>query len=163
MYWAVAFLVLVRLAVAALPLPKLELLRPLARALERDNEGVLLWAAGDPVSWHLHLCSVVPAGAGAAAGALATSVRVRSREVSARLPRLLRASRRARPNSRLGFDTGLAALRCTAWLGAAKDRLAWGRPAGRLISAARTESAAGPLVREGLASLAERTRLGAWE
>ena len=161
--WALTFLVLLRLAVALLPLPRLALLRPLARALERDNEGVLLWAAGATVSWHLHLCSALAAGAGAAAGDLATSVRVRSRDVSARLPRLLRASRRARPNSRLGFGTGLAALRCTPWLGAAMERLAWGRLTGRLISAAATEATSGAFVREGLASLAERTRLGAWE
>jgi hypothetical protein len=127
------------------------------------NLALLLRAGAGSVSWHLHLCSALAPVAGAAAGALATSVRVRSRELSARLPRLLRASRRASTSSRLGLATGLAALRCTPWLGAARDRLAWGRLSGLLISAAGTEATSGAFVREGLASLAERTRLGAWE
>jgi hypothetical protein len=72
------------------------------RLAEREEEVSLV------VSWHLHLCSA--AGADAAFGAsLATSVRVRSFEVSARLPPRVMASRRDSTRSRLGFETRLPA------------------------------------------------------
>ena len=95
------------------------------------------------------------------------SLRVRSREVSARLPRRERASRRASTSSRLGLCTGRA-VRVTGVVGT----VSWGsRARGERVgvgdavvaTAARTEEGSGGavLVRVGRASSAERTRPGA--
>ena len=89
---------------------------------------------------------------------LAKSVRVRSREVSARLPRLERASRRESTRSRLGLAIGRAGLRRADGDGTARLRLGVGAGA----VAAATEAAglaAAAEVRVGRASSSERTRL----
>jgi len=137
-------------------------------------EGVLRVARG-LFSWQLHLCSLAGAAlamaAAAAAVAFFSSLRVRSREVSARLPRRDRASRRANTSSRLGLEIGRGV-----------ERLALGEAAGRegALEAAREAraerlgvaallagglltgagAATGELVRVGRASSAVRTRLG---
>ena len=90
---------------------------------------------------------------------LAKSVRVRSREVSARLPRLERASRRESTKSRLGLAIGRAGLRLADGDGTARLRLGVGTGA---LAAAATEAdglAAAAEVRVGRASSSERTRL----
>ena len=102
-----------------------------------------------------------------------SSLRVRSREVSARLPRRDKASRRASTNSRLGLAIGRGVERLASELGAALwreesndspglDALlelvgTGSRLTGGLL-AASTDSEA--LVRVGRASAAPRTRLG---
>ena len=113
------------------------------------------------------------------------SVRVRSRVVSARLPRFDRASRRASTNSRLGLLTGRPAARRegslaagelaaavlpakrSARVGALTAALRPGRPAGRREGslaagalACITSEGAGVVVRLGRESEAVRTRPG---
>ena len=110
--------------------------------------------------WHLHLASA--AGAWAFGAILARSVRVRSLEVSARLPRLERASRRASTKSLLGFAIGRAWLVRLEPVGAA--RLRWEAApraftAGAALATDAGASIAGA-VRVGRASSTERTRLG---
>ena len=114
-------------------------------------------------SWHLHLCSGSLAAAAGAGAAWARSVRVRSLEASARLPRRERASRRASTRSRLGLGTGRAVLLRTgeglpraATEGRLRDGVATG-----LTGAAAVGAAAGVTVRAGRASAAVRTRPGA--
>ena len=102
-----------------------------------------------------------------------SSLRVRSWEVSARLPRRDKASRRASTSSRLGLAIGRGVERRASELGVALRReespIAPGRDArlalvgagSRLtggLLAASTDSEA--LVRVGRASAAPRTRLG---
>ena len=117
-------------------------------------------AAASSRSWHLHGALTVAAGAGVA---WARSVRVRSLEESARLPRRERASRRASTRSRLGLATGRAALRRSgeglpraAAEGRPRDAVAKG-----VTGADAVGAAAGATVRAGWASAAVRTRPGA--
>jgi hypothetical protein len=157
---------------------RLEPFEPLGdalRALLKDRVGALARPRLAAVALLALRCSWQLqgfAGAGAAGAALPVprvaatprSVRVRSREVLARLPERLRASRRESTSSRLGLETGRGVRRGLA-LGA-DSVLAWGREetgadaaaAGRGLLVA---AAAGSWVREGRASATVRTRPGA--
>lgn len=168
------------------------LLPALARlASEAVREGIR--AAGEATevasrSWHLHLCSGAAAGEGEPVPRVVvrpSSVRLRSREVSARLPRFERASRRASTSSRLGLLTGrpaarregslaagelaTAVLSANRWarVGAFSTVVRLGRPAGRLDGSLAAGALAcissaeeGALVRLGRESDAVRTRPG---
>ena len=116
--------------------------------------------------WHLQGFSAAGATGAevAVAGAdFARSVRVRSVDESARLPRLERASRRASTRSRLGLAIGRAALRWLPLDGAARLRLGVAGAAARAgagLGAVGADSTAAAAVRVGRASSNERTRLG---
>jgi hypothetical protein len=94
-------------------------------------------------------------------------VRVRSLEVSARLPRLERASRRASTKSLLGFAIGRAWEVRLAPVGAARLRLeaatrglTAAAATGLAVATTDTEDCGAAAVRVGRASSTERTRLG---
>jgi hypothetical protein len=95
-------------------------------------------------------------------------LRVRSREVSARLPRRDRASLRASTNCRLGLAMGWAADRCPLAPGLVREREGTARALDPLevgaevvaAGASGEGAAAGGSVRVALASAALRTRTG---
>jgi len=95
-------------------------------------------------------------------GALfARSVRVRSFDMLALFPRWDSASRRARTRSRLGLLTALDGLRLTAEVLSLRRALRWGATGTGVGAGGWGVDATGPSVREGRASLAERTLMGA--
>ena len=142
-------------------------------AVRSAPPGRRLGATLGPRSWHWHLCSLaglwVWAFAAAKAVALISSLRVRSRELSARLPPRESASRRAKTSCLLGLAMGLGIERRAeelVWpavslgsgaLGFPKELLGEFRRAVELPAGALGKAA---LVRVGRASAAPRTRVG---
>ena len=156
--WAARLAVTLRLVAA-------ESLRPLAKESLRLGADRLANLA-EPLQSQSCLtdAELLTAAIGAAEAGATTSVavRVRSLEVSARLPRLERASRRAKTRSRLGLTIGRAALWERPLEGAVKLRLAGDCVAGAVgagVAEALADAAGAAPVRVGRASTTVRTRL----